>query len=134
MKAGLDTSVVVRLLTGEPEALANEAMAHLVERQHGGDQVLVSDWVVAETYHALQYHYRVSKQEALATLRDFLASPGIEGTGEALSVLEVPNLATAKPGFVDRVIHRNYRRSGADEMVTFEKAAATLERVRVLGS
>ncbi len=48
------------------------------------------------------------------------------------AVLETSGLATAKPGFIDRVIHRNSLGSGADELVTFEKAAAKLPKLRVL--
>jgi predicted nucleic acid-binding protein len=134
VRAGLDTSVVVRLLTGEPEPLAREAMTYLAERRGAGDVALVSDWVLAETYHALQHHFGIPKKEVLDALRDFLSSPGIEGTGEVPGVLETPDLESAKPGFIDRVIHRDYLRSGADEMVTFEKAASVLEGARVLRS
>jgi predicted nucleic-acid-binding protein len=47
-------------------------------------------------------------------------------------VLATPSLESAKPGFVDRLIHRRYRRSGVEEMVTFEKSAGKLPGVRVL--
>jgi predicted nucleic-acid-binding protein len=56
----------------------------------------------------------------------------VEATGEVAEVLAVENLESAKPGFIDRVIHRNYLRSGAEQMVTFEKAAAKLPGVHVL--
>lgn len=132
MIAGLDTSVLVRVLTGEPEDLALSALRLVGERRRAGDRLFISDWVLAETYHALQYHYQVPKAEVLDALRDFLADEIVEGTGDAPAVLETSGLATAKPGFIDRVIHRNYLRSGADELVTFEKAAAKLPGVRVL--
>jgi predicted nucleic-acid-binding protein len=129
---GLETSVLVRVLTGEPRDLALAALDYLLEREKAGDRVLVSDWVIAEAYYALQHHYGASKRETLDALGDFLASPGIEGTGEAAEVLATPNLESAKPGFIDRVIHRNYLRSGAEEVATFERAAAKLPHVRVL--
>ena len=134
MKAGLDTSIVVRLLTGDPAPLAHEAMAYVAERRRAGDVTLVSDWVLAETYHALQHHYGAPKGEVLDALRRFLASPGIEGTGEVPRVLETPGLESAKPGFIDRVIHRDYLSAGAQEMATFEKASASLDKTRILGS
>jgi predicted nucleic-acid-binding protein len=130
--AGLDTSVVVRLLAGEPRALALAALRYLAERKRAEDRVLVSDWVLAEAYYALQHHYGASKKDTLEALRQFLASPGIEGTGEFATVLATPNLESAKPGFIDRVIHGSYVRSGVDEVVTFEKAAGRLPAVRVL--
>jgi predicted nucleic-acid-binding protein len=129
---GLDTSVLVRVLTGEPRDLALVALSYLLEREQAGDRVLVSDWVLAEAYYALQYHYGASKRDTLDALGDFLASPGIEGTGEVAAVLAIPDLESAKPGFIDRVIHRNYLRSGAEEVATFERAAAKLPNVRVL--
>lgn len=134
MKAGLDTSVVVRLLMGEPEDLALEAMRHVAERRRAGDRLLVSDLVLAETYYALQHHYCVPKTEVLATLRAFLATPEVETTGEAAKVLETLRLESAKPGFIDRVIHRGYLGAGGDELVTFERAARKLSGVRVLGA
>ncbi len=132
MIAGLDTSVVVRLLTGEPEDLALAAVRYVEDRRQADDRLFISDWVLAESYHALQCHYQVPKAEVLQALRDLLADQLVEGTGDAPAVLEISGLATANPGFIDRVIHRNYLGSGADELVTFEKAAAKLPNVRVL--
>lgn len=132
MIVGLDTSVLVRVLTGEPRDLALVALGYLLERKQVGDRVLVSDWVVAEAYYALQQHYGASKKDTLDALANFLASPGIEATGDAAAVLTTPDLESSKPGFIDRVIYRNYLRSGAEEMATFERAAAKLSQVRVL--
>jgi predicted nucleic-acid-binding protein len=129
---GLDTSVLVRVLTGEPRDLALIALDYLQEREKAGDRVLVSDWVLAEAYYALQHHYGASKKDILDAMKSFLASPGIEGTGEVVAVLATPGLESAKPGFIDRVIHRNYLHLGAEEVVTFETAAAKLAHVRVL--
>jgi predicted nucleic acid-binding protein len=51
---GLDTSMVVRLLVGLPEAQAQAARIRLERAVDTGEPVLVSDLVLAETYHALQ--------------------------------------------------------------------------------
>jgi predicted nucleic-acid-binding protein len=129
---GLDTSVVVRLLIGEPDDLALSALRYLTARRRARDRVLVSDWVVAETYYALQHHYRATKRETLDALRSFLATPGIEAPGEVADVLATPDLESTKPGFIDRVIHSHYLRLGAEEVATFERSAAKLPGVRVL--
>ena len=131
MKVGLDTSVVLRLLTGEPELQARRALAELEALAHGGATPLVSDLVVSEVYFALQYHYGVPKAEALALLARFLEESGVEPMGASSAVLAIPNLATANPGFVDRLIHAEYTNS-AGEVLTFEKAAGRLPGVRVL--
>ena len=51
--------------------------------------------------------------------------------GAVAAVLAANGLASANPGFVDRLIHGAYA-DAADEMVTYEKAAGKLKSVRVL--
>lgn len=130
-RVGLDTSFVLRLLTGEPTTLAAKAVEQLDALRSAGARPSVSDLVVCEAYFALQYHYGVPKQLALDKLREFLESPEIAATGEALPVLRTPALGRAKPGFVDRVIHARYLREEA-AMLTFEKSASKLPRAVVV--
>jgi predicted nucleic-acid-binding protein len=127
---GLDTSVVVRLLTGDPRDQAEIAAAFLSESHAAGDRLLVTDLVLAEAYFALQTKYRVPKAEALRRLREFVESGEVEA-GVAAGVLQTPNLASAKPGFVDRLIHGAYA-DGQARLVSFEKSAGKLADARVL--
>lgn len=92
---------------------------------------MISDLVVSETYYALQYHYGVSKADALASLASLLSTGEISATGEAGAVLAQAGLATAKPGFLDRLIHAGYAKAGA-AMATFENAGRKLRNVTVL--
>jgi len=131
MTVGLDTSVVLRLLLGQPADQSQRAVAFLEEAARRGEQAVVSDLVVAETYFALQYHYGVPKKEALAALRRMLADEEIESQGVAAEVLAMEGLASAKPGFVDRLIQSTYVSAGGS-MATFEKASGRLQSVRVL--
>jgi predicted nucleic acid-binding protein len=131
MKVGLDTSVLLRLLIGEPEALAAIAVRRVEAHLRGRDSVLVSDLVVSEAYFALQHHYGLSKAHAVGVLRDFLSQSGVKATEAAQGILSMPNLAAAQPGLVDRLIHAEYLRI-ADEMLTFEKSAARMRSARVL--
>ena len=129
--ACLDTSVLLRLLIGEPEKQAQKAQAALEAISQSGGQAIVSDLVLSETYFALQYHYQVPKKEALSTLRQVTQSEEIECSDIARSVLAHPNLHSANPGFVDRLIHTQYKATGSP-MLTFEKAAKKLDQVKVL--
>jgi predicted nucleic-acid-binding protein len=131
---GLDTTVVVRLLIGKPEDLAAVALNYVLGRTQAGDRVVVSDWVIAEAYYALQYHYQASKKDTLGALRSLFATPGIEASAEMSQVLAVRNLESAKPGFIDRLIHAGYLRAGVEEMATFESAARKLAGSRVLSA
>jgi predicted nucleic acid-binding protein len=131
VNVGLDTSVLLRLLVGEPADQFKRAEAFLNEIVRRGDQAVVSDLVLSEVYFALQHHYGVSKYDALSFLRDAFDSGDLKPLGSALDVLKTPGLATAKPGFIDRLIHAEYLET-VDEVVTFEKASAKLKATRVL--
>ena len=131
MNVGLDTSLLLRLLIGSPPAQARAAVAFLDNLGRSGGTACVSDLVIAETYFALQFHYGISKGDAIAGLKALLATGEIGATGQAGRVLSQPGLATAKPGFVDRLIHAAYAGSQC-KMVTFEKAAGKLSEVIVL--
>ena len=76
----------------------------------------------AEAYLALQAFYQLPKKDALAALDLFARHSGVTVTPVARAVLAQPNLATAKPGFVDRLIHGTSHAAG-QTLVTFEKAA-----------
>ncbi len=72
MTHGLDTSVVMRLLTGDPPDQAEVAATFVAESKAAGDRLLVTDLVVAEVYFALHSKYKVPKAEALQRLREFV--------------------------------------------------------------
>ncbi len=128
---GLDTTVLVRLLAGEPADQTVIAQDFLNTLFEAGEKATVSDLVVSETYFALQYHYDVPKKETLAALAAIFESGEIISSGTAGKILKTKNLSTAKPGFVDRLIHAEYKKEfGA--MATFEKKASRLEGTRVL--
>jgi predicted nucleic-acid-binding protein len=131
MNVGLDTSVVLRLLIGQPANQTILAIACLDDIQRRGDLAVVSDLVIAETYFALQFHYQITKADALSALSAFLASGEIMPTGEAGVILKQPGLSTAKPGFVDRLIHAGYTANNG-RMVTFEKSGSKLAGIMVL--
>jgi predicted nucleic acid-binding protein len=126
---GLDTSVVVRLLVGEPADQAEAARALLYEEREQG--VAVSDLVIGEAYFALRYHYRVPHQAAIGALRGLLADPRVNATGVGRSVLASVGDRGGVPGLMDRLIHADYRRE-ASGMVTFDRAAGRLEGARLL--
>ncbi len=132
MTSGLDTSFLIRLLTGDPPQQAAKAQEWLDRCLERGERPRVSDIVIVEAYFALQSHYGVPKAEALNALRRLLESGDVEPSGFSLDVLQnTPNLANAKPGFVDRIIHAEVRSHGG-QLLTFEKAAGKLSATKIL--
>ena len=69
LRYSLDTSFVVRLLTGDPVPQFRLAADFL--EQCGREEAVaeVVDLVLAEAYFALQYHYGFPKDMALKSLR-----------------------------------------------------------------
>ena len=64
---------------------------------------------------------------------DFIRSGFIEQdeNGVAVEALESISISSQKPGFVDRMIHAQYKR-GSATLVTFEKASSKLDGAIVL--
>ena len=120
---GLDTSVVVRLLTGLPQKQMQAAKARLERALDDGDEVVVTDLAIAEAYHALHHHYGVPKPEARGLLLRFVTS-GVVGLDPQSSVTALSE--TGGAGMVDRLIHARHRALNAITL-TFERPQSRLE-------
>lgn len=132
MSAGLDTSVVLRLLVGVPEAQATAARMFVDGAARSGRGPLgVSDLVIAESYHALIHHYRVPHPEAVHALLQLVSEPHVRATGVARQML-ASNIRT-EPGFADRMIHADYDAAGL-VTATFDRRMARLHGVQRLGA
>ena len=112
MTFGLDTSVVLRLLTGQPQDLAAKALARYQDGIAAGDDFSVSDLVAAESYYAIQHHYGKTKEEALDALRSFSSGEGISFSQNFAAAIDTPNIHKASPGFVDRMLASGYGERG----------------------
>jgi len=122
---GLDTSVVLRLLIGEPRRQLDVARRRIDRALSAGDTVVVTDLVVAEAFHALRHHYGVPEATALTKIREFLGSgivhPDPAGVLDALAYAGAGRL-----GVVDRLIVARHRALGAIT-ATFDRRQARLE-------
>ena len=134
MNYGADTSIVLRVLTGEPSSLAQIVQTRLTALWSQGDRIAICDMVLAEAYFALQHSYGLAKKDALDALKLLAAHPGFSLSASAVSALRTPNLEKASPGFIDRVIHGTYMTDANAEsiMLTCEKDAKRLGHVEVL--
>ena len=125
---GLDTSIVIRLLTGVPEDQAERAKEYLQELHSEKTRAIVSDLVVAEAYFTLTYHYKVPKSEAAAKLTELLESGYVFPDPKGLALETLKAHAKAKAGFVDQLIRNQYL-TYAEEVATFDFDFGRMERV-----
>ena len=127
---GIDTSVLVRLLTGDPAAdfgYCVRKLSALVEED--GSEVFASNQVIGEAYIAVQHHYGVSKADARAGLLDVLRCGLVSPlNGHAVfSALET----SEGPGLFDRLIADEYSRAEV-EVLTLDRRMASLPGARRL--
>ena len=120
---GIDTSILVRLATGDPE----DGFEHCVRRltaliERDDAEVFASNQVIGEAYIALQHHYGVAKADARAALASVLRSGLVvpmNGAG-VFAALE----AGAGCGLLDRLITDDYRRAELITLTLDRKMAA----------
>ncbi len=127
---GIDTSVLVRLLTRNPAAEFERCVMVLKTLvEHDDAEVFASNQVVGETYVAVQHHYGVTAAEArggrLDALRSGLVAP-LNGHS-VLAALE----ASGGPGLFDRLIANDHHRAGL-EVLTLDRRMANLPQSRLL--
>ena len=127
---GIDTSILVRLATGDPE----EGFEHCVREltaliERDKSEVFASNQVIGEAYIALQHHYGVSKPDARAALVTVLRS-GFVTPLNGVNTFEALETASGA-GLLDRLITDDYRR-GALVTLTLDRKMATLPDARPL--
>ncbi len=127
---GIDTSVLVRLTTREPERDFEhcvEELRALIEDQ--GNEIFASNQVIGEAYIAIQHHYGVSDSDTRASLIDLLTSGLVSPLNGHSVIIALQN--TTSPGLFDRLIGDEYSRAGL-ETLTLDQRMASLPRVRRL--
>ena len=127
MTETLDTSAVLRLLTGEPATQA-EQIRRLLE--HADGPVVVESLVIAESHFALRHHYGVPHREAVQALLDLLSSDRVRAAAESRVAL-VGALTTEHPGVMDRLI-LEVARANARTLLTFDRQLARLDGARLI--
>jgi predicted nucleic-acid-binding protein len=129
---GLDTNILVRLLTRDDEKQAEKARA-LLEKHGAEDGALyVSDIVLAELVWTLERTYGLEKAEIAVALKA-LADNATLGF-ESREVLRQAQAlyGSSKSGFADCLIVAKSSAAGCGSFATFDKAMRALPGVVLL--
>lgn len=128
---GIDTSILVRLLTGRPAdtyAACRTALQTLIE--HRGARVFASNMVIGEAYVAVQHHYGVAKEDArdglLKVLNSGMVSP-LHGRSVLAAIAD-----RSGAGLLDRLIADHYRREELVTLTLDRRMSALPETERLL--
>ena len=121
MDCGLDTSALMRIVTTDPPEIARAVAKTLESIVASGGTIHVSDMVVQEAYHALQFHYGATKENAISDLLALSKTPGFLFSEGAKSALAQPNAAHMSPSLMDRMIASDYSAQGL-QTISCEKS------------
>ena len=128
-RIGIDTSILVRLLTGSPSDLYLYCVERLNGLAIGGVEVFASNQVIGEAYIAVQHYYGVSEVDARAELLNTFRS-GLVAPLNGQAVIEALS-ASGSPGLFDRLIADDYSRAGL-ETLTLDHRMASLPGVGLI--
>ena len=127
---GVDTSVLVRLITREPPGDFERCMSRLSTLvEDPRCEIFASNQAIGEAYAALMHHYGISSADARSTLLDVLTS-GLVAPLNGQAVIEALS-ASGSPGLFDRLIADDYSRAGL-ETLTLDRRMASLPNAGLL--
>ncbi|NKE09827.1 MULTISPECIES: PIN domain-containing protein [Kocuria] len=129
---GLDTNVIVRFLTKDEPAqflMAQQELGRLTP-QHPG---FVTDVVLAELYWVLTRAYGLDKAQVLATIETLVnqAEIRVENHGRIERAIRAAHDGADLP---DALIAEACRAAGAQDIITFDRKAATALGLRLLSA
>jgi predicted nucleic acid-binding protein len=121
---GIDTSILVRLLTGEPAGDFNKTVSSLerILANEPSAEIFASNQVIGEAYIAVQHHYGVSKAAARSALLTVLSS-GLVSPLNGAGVLTAIR-STSGCGLLDRLIVDDYQHQALVSLTHDHKMAA----------
>ena len=126
---GIDTSVLVRLLTGTPPDAYSRCVERLLALVGSGAEIFASNQVIGETFVAVQHHYGVSAADARSELSKALRS-GLVAPLNGRTVIAALE-ATGGPGLFDRLIADDYTRADL-HVLTLDRKMTSLPAAQLL--
>ena len=105
-RLGIDTSVLVRLVTGDPPDTYNHCVQELSKLVAQGDEVFASNQVIGEAYIAIQHHYGIDKDSVRAELANALRS-GLVAPLNGRAIVDLLE-SSGGAGVMDRLIVDDY--------------------------
>ena len=122
----VDTSVLVRHLTGDPPDQAARASRFLAE----SGVLLLTDIVVAEIVYVLGSVYEASRPEIAAALRSILVFERIRAVDTELLLRAVEVYEFDRLDFPDAYLVASAERSGVGTIASFDRSIDRVTTVR----
>lgn len=116
----VDTNVILRYFTNEPEADAARARVLMTEVAAGRVHVLVEAVVVAELVWVLGSFYKLDRDAIGELIANLLALGGVENPDKATLQAAIASYRGGKMDFADALIAARVLRRGQSELYSFD--------------
>ena len=122
MTALLDTSVLVRHLTGDPPDLADRATAYLAE----AEELILPDLILAEVVYVLESFYEVPRDRVAELARSIIAFGSIQTVDPGVLLRAVEVYEVHRIDFSDAYLVSLAETAGVGDIASFDR---TIDRV-----
>ena len=122
MTAFIDTTVLIRHLTGEPPEQAARATRYLA----GADELLLPDLILADVAYVLESSFETPRAQVATTLRAVLAFPALRVLDGDLLQRAVEVYEVHRLDFADAYLVACAERTGIGVIASFDR---TIDRV-----
>lgn len=120
-KLWADTNVIIRIITGDPAAMAQEA-EEMIQKVEKGDLVLrLSVLVVAECCWVLESYYEEQTLDISDALLKFTNAIGVETEEKPVVQQALLDFSAKKVDFVDAYIAAHAKANPPEDVVTWDK-------------
>ncbi len=129
---GLDTNVVLRILTGDDPVQVNVVKKFLVAHQQTAGIFFLNQVVLAECTWALKGVYKMSRQEIVQGLEGLLDTPAFAVEEPKVVASALQYFRESAADFSDCLIAAKNANAGCSYTATFDKKMRDLPSVKVL--
>jgi predicted nucleic acid-binding protein len=126
LSAFLDTNVLIRHLTGDPQGQARRATAFL-ER---ADELLLPDLIVAEVVYILESFYEVERSRVAELARAIVGFPAVVVIDEPLLLRSLEVYEIERLDFAEAYLVASAEASGVGAIASFDRTIDRLSTVQ----
>lgn len=120
-RAYVDTTVILRFLTGDPPDMAAQARALLEAVEQGELTLVIDEIVVAETVWVLQSFYGYPSHEIARVVQELLSHKGLEADDEPGLLAALNLFADKNVDFADALVAVHMGQRGIREIFSFDR-------------
>lgn len=125
MSAFIDTSIIVRHLTGDPADMAARATTFL----ESASGLLLTDLVLAETVYVLESFYKVPHAKVAEAMRSLIAFKAVITVDPALLLRALEVYEVDRLDFAEAYLVASAESSGVNTIVSYDKS---IDRIRTV--